>query len=178
MDSCLKPWRKLVGGVDYWSLFCVLTGRHNGKLRVCSWFASLWVRRGPNQLFSLGLRQAFWLKAPWIAAWPYFLFWSFLHVDFPSICWNLDIPVNKFVKHLNLYALMRYLAQDFRGTLLRQQRHVEVDTLVNSGGSMRDRRALLWKQQIDRWRLTLVWLVVYETIRNILINLRITGEGS
>ena len=61
------------------------------------------------------------------------------------------------MRHLNLYAVMTYLPQDFRGTLLRQQRersernkHVEVDTLVNSGGSMRDRYALLWKQQIDR----------------------------
>ncbi|XP_052723920.1 uncharacterized protein LOC108347379 isoform X5 [Vigna angularis] len=55
--------------------------------------------------------------------------------------------------------VMTYLPQDFRGTLLRQQRErsernkqAEVDTLVNSGGSIRDRYALLWKQQMDRRR--------------------------
>lgn len=52
---------------------------------------------------------------------------------------------------------MTYLPQDFRGTLLRQQRErsernkqAEVDALVNSGGSIHDRYALLWKQQMDR----------------------------
>lgn len=55
--------------------------------------------------------------------------------------------------------VMTYLPQDFRGTLLRQQRErsernkqAEVDTLINSGGSIRDRYALLWKQQMDRRR--------------------------
>ncbi|CAI8606631.1 unnamed protein product [Vicia faba] len=55
--------------------------------------------------------------------------------------------------------VMTYLPQDFRGTLLRQQRErsernkqAEVDALVNSGGSIRDRYALLWKQQMDRRR--------------------------
>ncbi|KAL2319442.1 hypothetical protein Fmac_028411 [Flemingia macrophylla] len=53
--------------------------------------------------------------------------------------------------------VMTYLPQDFRGTLLRQQRErsernkqAEVDTLIDSGGSIRDRYALLWKQQMDR----------------------------
>ncbi|ESW06594.1 hypothetical protein PHAVU_010G060400 [Phaseolus vulgaris] len=57
------------------------------------------------------------------------------------------------------YTVMTYLPQDFRGTLLRQQRErsernkqAEVDTLVNSGGSICDRYALLWKQQMDRRR--------------------------
>lgn len=52
---------------------------------------------------------------------------------------------------------MTYMPQDFRGTLIRQQRErsernkqAEVDTLVNGGGSIRDRYALLWKQQMDR----------------------------
>lgn len=52
---------------------------------------------------------------------------------------------------------MTYLPQDFRGTLLRQQRErsernrqAEVDALVNAGGSIRDRYALLWRQQMDR----------------------------
>ncbi|KAK7386093.1 hypothetical protein VNO78_26036 [Psophocarpus tetragonolobus] len=55
--------------------------------------------------------------------------------------------------------VMTYLPQDFRGTLLRQQRErsernkqAEVDTLVSSGGSIHDRYALLWKQQMDRRR--------------------------
>ncbi|KAK7277046.1 hypothetical protein RIF29_18195 [Crotalaria pallida] len=55
--------------------------------------------------------------------------------------------------------VMTYLPQDFRGTLLRQQRErsernkqAEVEALVNSGGSIRDRYALLWKQQMDRRR--------------------------
>ncbi|XP_006599750.1 uncharacterized protein LOC114390637 isoform X2 [Glycine soja] len=55
--------------------------------------------------------------------------------------------------------VMTYLPQDFRGTLIRQQRErsernkqAEVDTLVNSGGSIHDRYALLWKQQMDRRR--------------------------
>ena len=72
----------------------------------------------------------------------------------------------------NLYAVMTYLPQDFRGTLIRQQRErsernkqAEVDTLVNSGGSIHDRYALLWKQQMDRCGSTLVWLVLHELIR-------------
>ncbi|KAJ0442430.1 putative GOLD domain-containing protein [Helianthus annuus] len=55
--------------------------------------------------------------------------------------------------------VMTYMPQDFRGTLIRQQRErsernkqAEVDALVNSGGSIRDRYALLWKQQMDRRR--------------------------
>ncbi|GMH10076.1 hypothetical protein Nepgr_011917 [Nepenthes gracilis] len=55
--------------------------------------------------------------------------------------------------------VMSYMPQDFRGTLIRQQRErsernkqAEVDALVNSGGSIRDRYALLWKQQMERRR--------------------------
>ncbi|OAY41657.1 uncharacterized protein LOC110622921 isoform X2 [Manihot esculenta] len=55
--------------------------------------------------------------------------------------------------------VMTYMPQDFRGTLIRQQRErseknkqAEVDALVNSGGSIHDRYALLWKQQMDRRR--------------------------
>ncbi|TVU18676.1 hypothetical protein EJB05_34786, partial [Eragrostis curvula] len=53
--------------------------------------------------------------------------------------------------------VMTYMPQDFRGTLIRQQRErsernkqAEVDALVSAGGSIRDRYALLWKQQMDR----------------------------
>lgn len=55
--------------------------------------------------------------------------------------------------------VMTYMPQDFRGTLIRQQRErsernkqAEVDLLINSGGSIRDRYALLWKQQMERRR--------------------------
>ncbi|OEL19018.1 hypothetical protein BAE44_0019963 [Dichanthelium oligosanthes] len=54
-------------------------------------------------------------------------------------------------------SVMTYMPQDFRGTLIRQQRErsernkqVEVDALVSAGGSIRDRYALLWKQQMER----------------------------
>ncbi|KAK3139118.1 hypothetical protein QOZ80_5AG0378090 [Eleusine coracana subsp. coracana] len=53
--------------------------------------------------------------------------------------------------------VMTYMPQDFRGILIRQQRErsernkqAEVDALVSAGGSIRDRYALLWKQQMDR----------------------------
>ncbi|KAI3810684.1 hypothetical protein L1987_20306 [Smallanthus sonchifolius] len=55
--------------------------------------------------------------------------------------------------------VMTYMPQDFRGTLIRQQRErsernkqAEVDALVNLGGTIRDRYALLWKQQMERRR--------------------------
>ncbi|XP_022861017.1 uncharacterized protein LOC111381464 isoform X1 [Olea europaea var. sylvestris] len=53
--------------------------------------------------------------------------------------------------------VMTYMPQDFRGTLIRQQRErseknkqAVIDALINSGGSIRDRYALLWKQQMER----------------------------
>lgn len=56
-----------------------------------------------------------------------------------------------------LPAVMTYIPQDFRGKLIRQQRdrsernkQAEVDALVSSGASIRDRYALLWKQQMER----------------------------
>ncbi|BFG36670.1 hypothetical protein CerSpe_229440 [Prunus speciosa] len=56
--------------------------------------------------------------------------------------------------------VMTYIPQDFRGKLIRQQRdrsernkQAEVDALVSSGASIRDRYALLWKQQMERRRL-------------------------
>ncbi|XP_038881965.1 uncharacterized protein LOC120073287 isoform X2 [Benincasa hispida] len=55
--------------------------------------------------------------------------------------------------------VMTYMPQDFRGTIIRQQRErsernkqAEVDALINSGGSIRDRYALLWNQQMERRR--------------------------
>ncbi|XP_059639875.1 uncharacterized protein LOC132282281 isoform X2 [Cornus florida] len=56
--------------------------------------------------------------------------------------------------------VMTYMPQDFRGTLIRQQKErsernkqAEIDALVNSGGSIQDRYALLWKQQMERRRM-------------------------
>lgn len=57
----------------------------------------------------------------------------------------------------NIFAVMTYMPQDFRGSLIRQQRErsernkqAEVDALINSGGSIHDRYTLLWKQQMER----------------------------
>lgn len=50
-----------------------------------------------------------------------------------------------------------YMPQDFRGTLLKQQkdssekrRQREVETLLASGGTIKQKYALLWQQQMDR----------------------------
>lgn len=52
---------------------------------------------------------------------------------------------------------MTYMPQDFRGTIIKQQRdrsernkQAAIDALVSSGGSIRDRYALLWEQQMER----------------------------
>ncbi|GFP87383.1 hypothetical protein PHJA_000882000 [Phtheirospermum japonicum] len=55
--------------------------------------------------------------------------------------------------------VMSYMPQDFRGTIIRQQRErsernkqAAIDALMNSGGSIHDKYALLWKQQMERRR--------------------------
>ncbi|XP_073272219.1 uncharacterized protein [Primulina huaijiensis] len=55
--------------------------------------------------------------------------------------------------------VMTYMPQDFRGTLIRQQRErsernkqAEVYALINSGGSIHDRYDMLWRQQMERRR--------------------------
>ncbi|XP_076899855.1 uncharacterized protein LOC143553838 [Bidens hawaiensis] len=55
--------------------------------------------------------------------------------------------------------VMTYMPQDFRGALIRKQRErsekskkAQVDALIKSGGSIRDRYALLWQQQMERRR--------------------------
>ncbi|XP_026415391.1 uncharacterized protein LOC113310814 isoform X1 [Papaver somniferum] len=55
--------------------------------------------------------------------------------------------------------VMTYMPQDFRGKLIRQQRErsernkqAAIDALVNAGGSIHDRFALLWGQQMERRR--------------------------
>lgn len=57
----------------------------------------------------------------------------------------------------NLYAVMTYIPQDFRGRLIRLQRErsernkqAEIDAMISSGASIRDRYAVLWKQQMER----------------------------
>ncbi|KAJ7520124.1 hypothetical protein O6H91_20G067700 [Diphasiastrum complanatum] len=53
--------------------------------------------------------------------------------------------------------VLTYMPQDFRGLLIRQQRErserrrqAEVQILVDSGGSIHERYALLWRQQMER----------------------------
>ncbi|KAL8526379.1 hypothetical protein ACS0TY_015553 [Phlomoides rotata] len=55
--------------------------------------------------------------------------------------------------------VMTYMPQDFRGTIIRQQKErsernkqAVVDALISSGGSIRDKYALLWNQQMERRR--------------------------
>lgn len=62
---------------------------------------------------------------------------------------------------------MTYMPQDFRGTLIRQQRErsernkqAEVDALVSAGGSIHDRYVLLWKQQMERLGLLVIFSVI------------------
>ncbi|XP_021297838.1 uncharacterized protein LOC110426855 isoform X2 [Herrania umbratica] len=89
--------------------------------------------------------------------------------EFATICGRLK---DKFQRILRILAsfqsrnservfntVMTYMPQDFRGTLIKQQKErsernkqAEVDALINSGGSIHDRYALLWKQQMDRRR--------------------------
>lgn len=59
---------------------------------------------------------------------------------------------------------MTYMPQDFRGTLIRQQRErsernrqAVVDALISSGRSIRDRYALLWQQQMERYNVLFPW---------------------
>ncbi|CAN0829666.1 hypothetical protein LINGRAHAP2_LOCUS1189 [Linum grandiflorum] len=55
--------------------------------------------------------------------------------------------------------VMTYMPQDFRGTIIRLQRErseknkqADVDALINSGGTIHDKYALLWQQQMERRR--------------------------
>ncbi|KAL3826217.1 hypothetical protein ACJIZ3_022246 [Penstemon smallii] len=55
--------------------------------------------------------------------------------------------------------VMTYMPQDFRGTIIRQQRErsernkqAAIDALISSGGSIHEKYAMLWKQQMDRRR--------------------------
>ncbi|PRQ51280.1 hypothetical protein RchiOBHm_Chr2g0142661 [Rosa chinensis] len=82
---------------------------------------------------------------------------------------------------------MTYIPQDFRGRLIRLQRErskrngsnlrgisklAEIDSMISYGASIRDRYALLWKQQMERRRL-LAQLVsatsVYKTLVKYLV---------
>lgn len=55
--------------------------------------------------------------------------------------------------------VLTYMPQDFRCSLFKQQRErserrkqAEVDAVIGSGGSIRDKYSLLWKQQMERRR--------------------------
>jgi len=89
--------------------------------------------------------------------------------ELPSVLGRLKDKFHTALKTLQFFqsrnsefvfnTVMTYMPQDFRGTLIRQQRErsernkqAEIDTLVSSGGSIRDRYALLWKQQMERRR--------------------------
>lgn len=90
-------------------------------------------------------------------------------VDLAPILLQLKVLFENSLKTLQYFqsknadfvfnTVMSYMPQDFRGTLIRQQRErsertkqSEIEALVNSGGSIRDRYALLWKQQMERRR--------------------------
>lgn len=89
--------------------------------------------------------------------------------DIAAAVEDLEVMLRKTLRTLESFQLknadnvfntvMTYMPQDFRGSLIRQQRErsernrqAEVDALVKSGGSIHDRYALLWKQQMERRR--------------------------
>ncbi|KAL2899716.1 Retinal-binding protein [Bienertia sinuspersici] len=81
-----------------------------------------------------------------------------LKVKFESTLKTLEYFQSKNANSV-FNTVMTYMPQDFRGTLIRQQRErsertkqAEIDALIKSGGSIRDRYALLWKQQMERRR--------------------------
>lgn len=89
--------------------------------------------------------------------------------DIDKFVEDIRVPLQKALKELEAFqsknsdfvfnTVMTYMPQDFRGTLIRQQRERSernrqalVDALVNSGGNIHDRYALLWSQQMERRR--------------------------
>ncbi|CAL9047350.1 uncharacterized protein LOC103977773 [Musa acuminata AAA Group] len=91
------------------------------------------------------------------------------HVDIAATLGELEVKLRSTLKTLEAFqqtnadnvfnTVMTYMPQDFRGSLIRQQRErsernrqAEVDALVNSGGRIHDRYALLWQQQMERRR--------------------------
>ncbi|WOK93723.1 hypothetical protein Cni_G02423 [Canna indica] len=90
-------------------------------------------------------------------------------VDITATLGELEVKLRSTLKILETFQqrhadnvfniVMTYMPQDFRGSLIRQQRErsernrqAEVDALVNSGGSIHDRYDLLWQQQMERRR--------------------------
>lgn len=90
-------------------------------------------------------------------------------VDTATVVEDLEVKLRQTLKILESFQLknadnvfntvMTYMPQDFRGSLIRQQRErsernrqAEIDALIKSGGSIHDRYALLWKQQMERRR--------------------------
>ncbi|EHA8590721.1 hypothetical protein COCNU_scaffold023055G000030 [Cocos nucifera] len=91
------------------------------------------------------------------------------YVDIAAVFGDIEAKLKITLKTLETFQLknadnvfntvMTYMPQDFRGSLIRQQRErsernrqAEIDALVNSGGSIHDRYTLLWKQQMERRR--------------------------
>ncbi|URD93194.1 hypothetical protein MUK42_00884 [Musa troglodytarum] len=112
------------------------------------------------------------------------------HVDIAAALGELEVKLRSSLKTLEAFqqnnadnvfnTVMTYMPQDFRGSLIRQQRErsernrqAEVDALINSGGSIHDRYALLWQQQMERWRRQLAQLGsasgVYKTLVKYLV---------
>ncbi|XP_020521754.1 uncharacterized protein LOC18432474 isoform X1 [Amborella trichopoda] len=90
-------------------------------------------------------------------------------VELAATLQKLEVKMRNILKTLESFQskntenvfniVMTYMPQDFRGTLIKQQRErsernkqAEIEALVNSGGSIRDRYALLWNQQMERRR--------------------------
>lgn len=89
--------------------------------------------------------------------------------ELPAVLSEIATELRSILKEVEDYQLrssekvfnmvLTYMPQDFRGSLIKQQRErserrrqAEIDSLLNSGGSIRDKYALLWKQQMDRRR--------------------------
>ncbi|XP_010278895.1 PREDICTED: uncharacterized protein LOC104612935 [Nelumbo nucifera] len=88
-------------------------------------------------------------------------------IEIATVLGKLQIKLQNCLKLLEAFqsknaenvfnTVMTYMPQDFRGTIIRQQKErsernkqAEVNALINSGGSLHDRYALLWKQQMER----------------------------
>ncbi|CAM6124898.1 unnamed protein product [Calypogeia fissa] len=80
---------------------------------------------------------------------------------------RLDENLRSLTKEIELFQaansdrvysmVLTYMPQDFRAALIKQQRErsekrrqAEVDALMSNGGTIRDKYALLWKQQMER----------------------------
>lgn len=89
--------------------------------------------------------------------------------NFETVFAEIDASLKSLLKEVEQYQLrssekvfsmvMTYMPQDFRGSLIKQQRErsekrrqMEVVNLLNSGASIHDKYVLLWQQQMERRR--------------------------